>query len=176
MPTNTTRGRQAGTGARFARQAGRQATASGGRFARPGAGRSTPGRGTRPGPTGDALAARVRANVRRSRRPQQQQSGIGKLLGGLAGGKAAKRGGSTGRKGVGGAGGLALLAAGAGLALKNRDKLGSLLGRSSSQGQEHEHDGQVIAPAGPTQVAPATPGDADRAGRLDDPDRPGPAL
>ena len=81
-----------------------------------------------------------------TRRPttSKRSSGGGKglmgLVGGLTGGAKKKKGSSGGGLGKG-AGGLAALA---GLAMKNRSKITSKLGR----GQQHEPE--VIAPATPT--------------------------
>ncbi len=164
MPTNTNtgrRGQMAAAGGRF----GRSTPPATGRFARGG----TPNRA--PNSAGRALAARNRAEVRRRRGTSSQPSGLGKLLGGLTGGGAAKKtAAKAGRKGVGAPAGLALLAGAAGLAMKNRDKLGSLLGRGGSGGQ-HEHGQITSVPSEPTVVAPAT-SDTDVA--VDPATRPGP--
>jgi hypothetical protein len=162
MPTNTNtgrRGQMAAAGGRF----GRSTPPATGRFARGG----TPNRA--PNSAGRALAARNRAEVRRRRGTASQPSGIGKLLGGLTGGTAKKTAAKAGRKGVGAPAGLALLAGAAGLAMKNRDKLGALLGRGGS-GAQQEHGQITSVPSEPTVVAPATP-DSDMG--VDPASRPG---
>ncbi len=162
MPTNTNPGRRglwAAAGGRFARSA----QPAPGRFARG----ATPNRA--PNSAGRALAARNRAEVRRRRGTPSQPAGIGQLLGGLTGGAAKKTAAKAGRKGVGAPAGLALLAGAAGLAMRNRDKLGALLGRGGS-GTQHEHGQITSVPSEPTVVAPATP-DTDIA--VDPANRPG---
>jgi len=179
MPTNTNtgwRGQAAAAGGRFARSGAagggriaRSGAAGGGRFARAG----TPNRA--PNSAGRALAARNRAEVRRRRGSgSSQPSGLGKLLGGLAGGGTAKKAAKAGRRGVGGPASLALLAGAAGLALRNRDKLGSMLGRGGSHEDGHAQATTTIAPA-PTEarvVAPAS----DTTDPVDPDTRPGPAV
>ncbi len=177
MPTNTNtgwRGQAAASGGRFAQRSA--APAAAGRFGRG----ATPNRA--PNSAGRALAARNRAEVRRRRGTASQPSGLGKLLGGLTGGGTAKTAKRTaakaGRRGVGAPAGLALLAGAAGLAMRNRDKLGSLLGRGGSSEQHHDHQ-QITSvptdttsvPTEPTVIAPASP-DADTT--VDPSTRPGP--
>jgi hypothetical protein len=95
---------------------------------------------TRPRPQSGARFGRPTTTASRRPRPrvnvrkrQPQPSGVGKLLQGLTRKPGASRGGGRragGRRaGAKGAGGAALLVSAAGLALKNREKLTSLLGR-----------------------------------------------
>ena len=88
-----------------------------------GAGPLLPQRAERPGPL-------QQAGLPSRRKPQQSgaQKALAALTGALPGlGSTKKRGGNGGGKRR--AGGMALLAGGLGLALKNRDKLGGLMGR-----------------------------------------------
>jgi hypothetical protein len=85
------------------------------------------------------------------RRSQPQQSGVQKALSqvteklpGIGGGKARRsRFGRTSSSGGGkkGTAGLALLAGAAGLAMKNRDKIGGMFGRKSQGGSQGEPQG-----------------------------------
>jgi hypothetical protein len=94
-------------------------------------------RGTAPGRVG------VAGGWIQRRQPQKKQSGLGKALGGLSGalsglGKGrAKPAASSGKAKRGGqVGGVALLTAAAGLALKNRGKLTAMLRRDEQAGPE----------------------------------------
>jgi hypothetical protein len=117
MPTRTTP-RSASSAGRFGRPA---ATPS--RFGRA---PTTPNRFGRPATASPRFAAgRRRQPAKKSMAQQLMRAvpGLGK------GSSKPRRGGGGGRKR---AGGMALLAGGLGLAMKNRDKLGGLLGRQSS--------------------------------------------
>jgi hypothetical protein len=168
VPTNTNtgwRGQAAAAGGRFARS---QASSAGGRSGRGG----VPNRA--PNSAGRALAARNRAEVRRRRGGSgTPPTGLAKLLGGLTGGGGTmtKATAKAGRRGVGGPAGLALLAGAAGLAVKNRDKLGALLGRGGGSAEHHEHGQISSVPTEPTVVAPASP---DTDATVDPATRPGP--
>ena len=119
-------------------------------FARSGAARPTPTRGTTP----RAGTPRVRTIPGR-RRPVQQSTGqklFGALTGALSGtgGKAVKKAKPSGARGPAG---LALLGAGAFAALKNRDKLTSMVkGKSSSTTTESS-----FAPSTAPSTTPVTP-------------------
>jgi hypothetical protein len=121
----------------------RQRAATTGRFSRQAASaRRSPTAGRRTVP-------RQRVTIRR--RPPQK-SGLGKALEGLTGllpasASKGRRGGAK-RKGTAG---VALLAGAAGLALKNRDKLTSLLGR---KGSSDEVSFEQPAVAEPTTAPP----------------------
>jgi hypothetical protein len=88
------------------------------------------------------------------RQPQPTQSGVGKALGGLRGAASqlTKRGGkrvqSSGRAKRGGqVGGLAFLAAAAGLAVKNRDKITAGLRRDRDGAPQGASEAPVGAPS-----------------------------
>ena len=103
--------------------------------------RPTTGRFTRSAGTPAKRPLRV------SRR-KPQKTGMAKLLEGVTGGAAAKKGGSGGGKGR--TAGLAMLAGAAGLALKNRGKLQGMLGKKGSgTGDRTAH---ADAPANPIVV------------------------
>ena len=114
MPTATRTGRQTATPSRFGRTPAPQ-----GRFGRPSA------------PQGRyARSAAHRGQGLRRRRPNEPK-GMKKMLGAVGSmlpGAAAKKAAPSSKKGK--AGGLALAAAAAGMAFKNRDKLGQLRHRN----------------------------------------------
>jgi hypothetical protein len=137
MPTRTTArsassagrfGRQATTPNRFGRHAttpsrfGRQASTPS-RFGRQA---TTPSRFGRPGTPSPRFATGRRRQPAKKSLTQQVMSALPGLVKGTS--KPRRRGGG-GRKR---AGGMALLAGGLGLAMKNRDKLGGMMGRHSS--------------------------------------------
>ncbi|HEY8582675.1 MAG TPA: hypothetical protein VIL49_07000 [Capillimicrobium sp.] len=106
-----------------------------------------PTKTTRSAPRGFRPATTVR---RRSQpKPSGIQGLIGKAVPGLLGGTAAKKSAtSAARKPAG----MAMLAGAAGLAFKNRDKLGSMLGRKKSD----EHADHVVAPVAADPYSPAS--------------------
>ena len=111
VPTRTSR--QASAGQRRFARTGRQATAGQGRFPRTGRYARTTATPRRMTPT---------QGLRRRRQPPP--SGIKKAVTALLPTAAAKKATPGSKKGK--AGGLALVAAAAGMAFKNRDKLGEL--------------------------------------------------
>jgi hypothetical protein len=104
---------------------GRQAGTSRGRFARP-----TPARTGRTSVPGRGRYARTTSTPRRFkptqglRRRQPQQSGLKKAMSAVLPTGAAKKATPSSKKGK--AGGFALIAAAAGMAFKNRGKIGEL--------------------------------------------------
>ena len=105
-----------------------------------------PAKTTRSAPGGFRPTTTVR---RRSQpKPSGIQGLIGKAIPGLAAGKTAKKGASSARKPAG----MAMLAGAAGLAFKNRDKLGGLLGRKKSD----QHADHVVAPVAADPYSPAS--------------------
>jgi hypothetical protein len=161
----------------------RTSTQQPGRFARPGAGRSSAGRSS----SGRASTSRPAnrrggASQRRGiasgviRKRQEKQSGLKKAVGsltsvvpGLGGKKKSSRsfGGGSGKKGAtsiaggksGKAGGVALLTAAAGLAYSQRDKVTSKLRRKDSdQGTTPQVTGDMPpATTGAATNSPAVP-------------------
>ena len=129
---------------------GRASSAGQGRFTR-----STSTRTGRASSPGRGRYARSTSTPRRRiptpgmRRRQPEPSGLKKVMGALVPTAAAKK--ATPRSKKGKAGGLALVAAAAGMAFKNRDKLGEL--RRKDQG------GSSPTPTGVDNAAapPATP-------------------
>ena len=123
-------------------------------FARSGAARPTPSRGTTP----RAGTPRVRTIPGR-RKPVQQSTGqklFGALTGALSGtgGKAVKKAKPSGAKGPAG---LALLGAGAFAALKNRDKLTSMVKGKSSSTTESTFTPSTAPPTTPVATTPVDP-------------------
>ena len=145
MPTRTT-SRSASSAGRFGRQAasanrfGRPAT-SANRFSRQA---TSANRFSRPGTPGPRFASGRRRHPAKKSMAQQLMGAIPSL--GMGSSKSRRRSGG-GRKR---AGGMALLAGGLGLAMKNRDKLGGLLGRQSSE--THQAPPQAMPPATPPAV------------------------
>jgi hypothetical protein len=99
------------------------------------------------------------------RQPQKKQSGLVKVLGGLSGAVPrlgegrAKPARSAGKGKLGGqVGGVALLTAAAGLALKNREKVAALLRRDQQGAPQAGREADVA-------VSPATPPAADVGGQ-----------
>ena len=140
----------------------RSSTAHSGRFARPGAGRST---ASRPKVSRGATPQQRRLAAGIKRRPPQQskmQKALGAISGAVPGlgGKKSSRSFGRGKKSSpsiaggksGKAGGVALLTAAAGVAFSNRDKLSSMLRRKDSN--------QGSAPQATTDVPPVTAGAA----------------
>jgi hypothetical protein len=126
-----------------------------GRFARPGAAqtrarRTTPRRtpATRTAPRGRT----PHMPARFSRNKPKQKSGIAGALTGLLPTGAASKATPSSKKGK--AGGVAALAAAAGVAFKNRDKLTGMLGRKG--GDQHQSPGEPTYAATPTP-SPAPP-------------------
>jgi hypothetical protein len=136
----------------------RAAPPSGSRFGRP-----TPpasGRFSRSTPQATRSQRSTAAGRTRTlRRRKPQQSGVKKALAGmtglLAGGKAAKSRRSSGAGKGRRAGGLALVAGAAGLAVKNRDKLAGMVrgGKSSGDAKPYADD---VQPYAPTTTTPPT--------------------
>ena len=90
------------------------------------------------------------------RRSQPQKTGlqglISKAVPGALGAKATSKAGSSAKKPAS----MALLAGAAGLAYKNREKLGGLLGRSK-QGEQHPEPHMHATPQPATPPPPSTP-------------------
>jgi hypothetical protein len=151
MPSRTTPRSAASTG-RFARQPGSSPARFGrqpapARFGRPAASGGRVGRqpaparfsrpaasggrfGRHPAPASRFAVGRRRQAPKRSK-PGQMMKSIAAALPGLARGRSKSRGGGRRR-----AGGMAVLAGGVGLAMKNRNKLAGMMGRRSSTGTE----------------------------------------
>jgi hypothetical protein len=148
-------------------QSTRSAGAGAGRrsgLARSGAARPTPSRGTTP----RAGTPRVRTIPGR-RKPVQQSTGqklFGALTGALSGtgGKAVKKAKPSGAKGPAG---LALLGAGAFAALKNRDKLTSMVKGKSSSSTEGTYTPSTAPPTTPVTPVATTPVDTTTDSTLD---------
>ena len=125
-----------------------------GRFSRPGAAGRSAATTRRSVPSRRATPTQRRAIAGGwlQRRQPQKQSGLKRVLGGVAGalpGMAKKRSGSSSKVGRSGkAGGFALLAGVAGLAFKNRDKVASMARRDKAG------DDIQTAPATTTPVVP----------------------
>ena len=131
---------------------------------RSGAARPTPSRGTTP----RAGTPRVRTIPGR-RKPVQQSTGqklFGALTGALSGtgGKAVKKAKPSGAKGPAG---LALLGAGAFAALKNRDKLTSMVKGRSSSTTESTFTPSTAPPTTPVTPVATTPVDPTTDSTLD---------
>ena len=131
---------------------------------RSGAARPTPSRGTTP----RAGTPRVRTIPGR-RKPVQQSTGqklFGALTGALSGtgGKAVKKAKPSGAKGPAG---LALLGAGAFAALKNRDKLTSMVKGKSSSSTEGTYTPSTAPPTTPVTPVATTPVDTTTDSTLD---------
>ena len=131
---------------------------------RSGAARPTPSRGTTP----RAGTPRVRTIPGR-RKPVQQSTGqklFGALTGALSGtgGKAVKKAKPSGAKGPAG---LALLGAGAFAALKNRDKLTSMVKGKSSSTTESTFTPSTASPTTPVTPVATTPVDTTTDSTLD---------
>jgi hypothetical protein len=140
MPTRTTQ-RSASSAGRF----GRQATTPN-RFGRPAHTASRFGRPATPAPR---FATGRRGRPAKKSIAQQVMNAVP----GLAKGSSKPRRGSGGGSGRKRAGGMALLAGGIGLAMKNRDKIGGLLGRHSSDtGQTPPMAAPPTAPTAPPAV------------------------
>jgi hypothetical protein len=109
------------------------------------------------------------------RRPQKKASGMSAAVGALkgalpTGGSSTSKSSGRGKKGAG----LALATAAAGLAVSNRDKLGSLLGRDKGAKEEIPPTTPVTTPAGTTGTG--MPGGTTGTGMptgLPEDDRPG---
>jgi hypothetical protein len=126
--------------------------------------------GGRRQPTREGGIGRV---IQQRRRPAKRASGLGGALSALRGvlprgGSSSSRSSGRGRKGAG----IALMTAAAGLAVSNRDKLGSLLHRqdaSSSPAAPESTGAPVITDPGPgmsptDSAGPTSPEHADPAG------------
>jgi hypothetical protein len=137
VPTRTSR--QASAGQRRFARAGRQAAASQGRFARTGRYARTTATPRRMTPT---------QGLRRRRQPPP--SGMKKAVTALLPTAAAKKATPGSKKGK--AGGLALIAAAAGMAFKNRGKLGELRRKQSG-----DTSPTTPAAADNASAPPATP-------------------
>jgi len=127
-------------------------------LARTGAARPTPSRGTTP----RAGAPRTRTLPgRRKAAPQSTgQKLFGALSGALSGKTAAKAASKAKPSGAKGPAGLALLGAGAFAALKNRDKLTSMVkGKSSSPSTDSGFTPATAAPTTPVSPVGTTPTD-----------------
>ncbi|HEV7753576.1 MAG TPA: hypothetical protein VGO71_18640 [Baekduia sp.] len=135
MPTRTTH-RSAASAGRFGRQA------------------TTPNRFGRPAPTPNRFgrtatpAPRFASGRRRQPAKKSIAQHMMSAVPGLSKGSSKRRRSSGGGRGRKRAGGMALLAGGLGLAMKNRDKIGGLLGRHSSD------TGQTPPAAAPPPAAP----------------------
>lgn len=125
-----------------------RSAASGGRFARP-APRSTSPRWSRPQGRRTAQSRRPAAprGVTFRRRPPKRST-AGKAIGGLAG-LLPTSGAKSGGRGKKGPAGFAVLAGAAGLALKNRDKITSIINRRRSQPEAAGVGDQARTDAGP---------------------------
>ncbi len=135
MPAATRTGRTAArTGRSTATRTGRGTTASQGRFARASSMSRTQG-------------------LRRRRQPEP--SGVKKVLSAVLPTAAAKKAAPSSKKGKAGAGGIALVAAAAGMALKNRDKLSQMRnkGTNTSTGVTPLDTGANNAPMPPSTPA-----------------------
>jgi hypothetical protein len=138
MPTRTTH-RSASSAGRLGRQAGTPS-----RFGRPGPTSNRFGRPATPPP-------RFAAGRRRQPAKKSVTQKVMNAIPGLSKGSSKRRRSSSSGSGRKRAGGMALLAGGLGLAMKNRDKIGGLLGRHSSDA------GQTPpTPAPPMTAPPAT--------------------
>jgi hypothetical protein len=111
---------------------GRQARAGQGRFARPTSTRTGRAFGTGRYARSTSTPRRLTPTQGLRRRRQAPPSGIKKVMAAVLPTAAAKKATPGSKKGK--AGGLALLAAAAGMAFKNRDKLGELRRRQSNGG------------------------------------------
>jgi len=135
-----------------------------GRFGRPGAAqtqarRTTPRRtpATRTAPRGRM----PHMPARFSRNKPKQKTGIAGALTGLLPTGAASKATSSSKKGK--AGGFAAIAAAAGVAFKNRDKLAGMLGRKGGDGQSPSQPTHATTPTpspapSPVQPTDTTPG------------------
>jgi hypothetical protein len=136
-----------GAAGRLARPGGSAGRPQAGRFARTSGGqarRSTP-RPTRP----TRSTPRAQTTLGRVRRRPPQKKGFAKVVSGLLPTGAARKAAPSSRSGK--FGGAAALAAAAGVAFRNRDKLSGLLSRG--RGQEQVADTPLTSPA----TSPASP-------------------
>ena len=131
-----------------------------GRFSRPGAAqtranRTTPRRtpATRTAPRGRT----PQMPARFSRSKPKQQKGIAGALGGLLPTGAASKATPSSKKGK--AGGFAALAAAAGVAFRNREKLGGLLNRKGGDQQSPSQPAYGTTPTPPPTPRPVEPRD-----------------
>jgi hypothetical protein len=128
MPTRTQAPNRSATG-RFGRPAGKPA--------------QRPARGRRPTPS------RRPAMPTMGRKPQKSGAAkVAEQLGGLLPGTRGQKRGTSGGPGKKGTAGLALLAGAAGLLMKNREKLTSMI-------RHRDSSGEAVTPGVP-QAAPAT--------------------